>query len=52
LSEVSIIGNIQFGLLHKTAVKILPVFQSILKRVALEDEHETEDSGVPLTGPL
>ena len=38
LSEVSIIGNLQFGLLQKTAVKLLPVFQTILKRVALEDE--------------
>jgi hypothetical protein len=26
LSEVSIIGNLQFSLLQKTAVKLLPVF--------------------------
>jgi hypothetical protein len=26
LSEVSIIGNIQYSLLQKTAVKLLPVF--------------------------
>ena len=26
LSEVSIIGNFQYGLLQKTAVKLLPVF--------------------------
>jgi len=38
LSEVSIIGNVQFGLISKTAVKLLPVFQSILKRVSIEDE--------------
>jgi len=52
LSEVSIIGNVQFSLLQKTAVKLLPVFQSILKKVALEDECTKEEQGVPLTGPL
>jgi hypothetical protein len=26
LAEVSIIGNLQFGLLQKTAVKLLPIF--------------------------
>jgi hypothetical protein len=39
-------------LLQKTAVKLLPVFQSILRRVALEDESTKEEQGVPLTGPL
>lgn len=52
LAEVSIIGNLQYGLIQKTAVKMLPVFQAILKRVAIEDEHTYEDGGVPQTGPL
>ena len=52
LAEVSIIGNLGFGLLQKTAVKLLPVFQAILKKVALEDECEPEEQGVPITGPL
>jgi len=30
----------------------LPVFQSILRKVALEDECTKEEQGVPLTGPL
>ena len=52
LAEVSIIGNVHFGLIQKTAVKLLPVFQAILKRVAIEDENPFEEGGVPITGPL
>jgi hypothetical protein len=30
----------------------LPIFQQILKRVAIEDEFSFEQGGVPITGPL
>ena len=33
-------------------MKLLPVFQTLLKKVALEDECEFEEQGVPITGPL
>ena len=46
------IHNHAFGLLEKTAVKLLPVFQTILKRIALEDESTETEGGVPVTGPL
>jgi len=39
LEEVSIIQNMGFSLLEKTAVKLLPVFQTILKKIAIEDER-------------
>ena len=52
IEEVSLIHNHAFGLLEKTAVKLLPVFQTILKRIALEDESTETEGGVPVTGPL
>ena len=53
LAEVSIIGNLQYSLMQKTAVKLLPIFQTLLKRMVLEDDcKEGEECGVPITGPL
>jgi len=52
LEEVSIIGNVHHSLLEKTAVKLLPVFQLLLKRVAVEDDKPTKEGGVPVTGPI
>jgi hypothetical protein len=53
LAEVSIIGNLHFSLMQKTAVKLLPVLQALLKKIALEDDcKDGEECGVPLTGPL
>lgn len=53
ISQVSIIGNLQFSLLQKTSVKLLPIFQALLKKMAIEDDcKDGEECGVPLTGPL
>ena len=52
LEEVSIISNYMFSLLEKTAVKLLPVFQTILKKIAIEDDLKETEGGVPCTGPL
>ena len=52
MEEVSIIQNLGFSLLEKTAVKLLPVFQTILKKIAIEDEKQESEGGVPCTGPL
>lgn len=52
LEEVSIIQNFGFSLIEKTSVKLLPVFQSILTKVAIEDERNEADGGVPCSGPL
>jgi hypothetical protein len=41
-----------FSLLEKTAVKLLPVFQTILKKIAIEDDLKETEGGVPCTGPL
>lgn len=49
---MSLISNFNFSLLEKTAVKLLPVFQTILKRIALEDDSKETENGVPCTGPL
>ncbi len=34
LEEISIIGNLKFSLLEKTAVKILPILKSLRKKMA------------------
>lgn len=52
LEEVSLINNYQFSLLEKTAVKLLPIFQSVLKRIAIEDDTLEGQGGVPCSGPL
>ena len=52
LEDVSLISNFNFSLLEKTAVKLLPVFQTILKRIAIEDDVKENEGGVPCTGPL
>ena len=52
LEEVSLISNFQFSLLEKTAVKLLPIFQSVLKKIALEDDIGEGQGGVPCSGPL
>ena len=38
LEEISIINNTKFSLLEKTSVKLLPILQSLLKRMAFESE--------------
>ena len=52
LEEVSLISNFNFSLLEKTAVKLLPVFQALLKKIAIEDDSKENENGVPCTGPL
>jgi hypothetical protein len=53
LAEVSIIGNQHFSLMQKTAVKLLPIFQALIKKMALEDDfRDGVDGGVPITGPI
>jgi hypothetical protein len=52
IEEVSLIHNYQYGLLEKTAVKLLPVFQAIMKKIAIEDDMCETEGGVPVTGPL
>jgi hypothetical protein len=52
LEEVSIISNYGFSLMEKTAVKLLPVFQLLLKRICIEDENPESEGGVPISGPL
>ena len=52
LEEVSIIADFGHSLLEKTAVKLLPVFQAVLKKIAIEDEFTDKVGGVPNTGPL
>lgn len=52
INEVSIIGELKHSLLQKTAVKLLPIFQTILRKVAIEDERDPSNDGVPITGPL
>jgi hypothetical protein len=52
LEEVSLISNFSFSLLEKTAVKLLPIFQAVLKKIALEDDIAETQGGVPCTGPL
>lgn len=37
LEEISIINNNRFSLLEKTSVKLLPIFKTLLKRMAFED---------------
>lgn len=39
--------------MQKTAVKLLPIFQTLLKKMALEDDcRDGIEGGVPITGPL
>jgi hypothetical protein len=52
LEEVSLISNFSFSLLEKTAVKLLPIFQTVLKKIALEDDQGEMQGGVPCSGPL
>ena len=52
LEEVSLISNFGFSLLEKTAVKLLPIFQTVLKKIALEDDISETAGGVPCSGPL
>ena len=40
-------NNPKHSLLTKTSVKLLPVFQSILKRIVAEDQNDE----VPISGP-
>ena len=49
---MSLISNFNFSLLEKTAVKLLPIFQTVLKRIAIEDEVQETQGGVPCSGPL
>ena len=37
LEEISIINNNKFSLLEKTSVKLLPIFISLMKRMAFEE---------------
>lgn len=52
LEEVSLISNFSFSLLEKTAVKLLPIFQAVLKKIAIEDDQAESQNGVPCSGPL
>jgi hypothetical protein len=38
-------------LLQKTAIKILPLLNEIIKKMALEDNRSPEDGGNYITGP-
>lgn len=44
LEEISIINNNKFSLLEKTAVKLLPIFKCLLKRMAYEDQQSNVEN--------
>jgi hypothetical protein len=42
LEEISIINNNRFSLLEKTSVKLIPIFKTLLKRMAFEEQPSVQ----------